>query len=143
MELLLQDWAAAVFTIFVILGIIGGWVWALTRGVDPNRPSTFVPHLFTLVILTAAGVGLIALTWGGRAYFMAHRTEANNEAAAEKEREVMKTPNMDVDLVTKIRKELDEKKKRDRLEKERRELAEARQKSDDYFKSLEGKEKKE
>jgi hypothetical protein len=50
---------------------------------------------------------------------------------------------MDVDLVTKIRKELDEKKKRDRLEKERRELAEARQKSDDYLRSLEGKEKKE
>jgi hypothetical protein len=143
MELLLHDWIAALVTVFVALGVVGTWGWALTRNANPERPSTYVPHLFMLIIITAVGGGIIALAWGGRAYFMAHRTEANNVAAAEREREVMQTPDMDVDLVTKIRKELDEKKKRDRLEKERRELAEARQKSDDYLRSLEGKEKKE
>lgn len=142
MDLILQDWVATMFTIFMVLAIVGIWIWGLTRPATPEKPSTYVPHLFMLILLTGIGVGLIILTWGGRAYYLGHRTEADNQAAYERDKEIRKTPDLDVDLVEKIRRDREEKEKQRKLEEERRKNREAREKSDEYLKALEGKDKK-
>jgi hypothetical protein len=136
LNMLFQDWICIVISILIGLTLAGMWGWFLTR---ETRPATGFLALYGLIVITAAGLGMISLMWGGRAYFMAHRTEANNEVAQEREREVMSTPDLDEDLVEKIRAEREEKEKQRRLEEERRKTREARQKSDEYLKSLENK----
>ena len=133
LSMLFQDWLCILITICSVLTMASLWGWLLTREV---RPAEGIFTLFGLIIMTALGLGMISLLWGGRAYFMAHTTKANNEAARKHEQKIMSTPEIEEDLVAKIRAEREEKEKQRRLEEERRKTEEARQKSDEYLKSL-------
>jgi signal recognition particle GTPase len=92
-----------------------------------------------MIVGTAIAIGFVSLMWGGRAYFMAHRTESDNQAAVEKEQDVMMTPDMNVNSVEEIRKKIEEERKQKRLEEDRKRNEAARQSSDEYLKALEGK----
>ena len=135
---LLQDWLCIVLTILIGLGTVIVWIWF---GTKETKPTEAVMGLVFMILITSIAVGAVSLLWGGRAYFMAHRTEADNPYAKAKEQEVMQVQDVDMDLVEKIRKEREEKERQRRLEEERRASKEARDKSDEYFKSLQDKEK--
>ena len=130
---LLQDWLCIVLTILIGLGTVIIWIWF---GTKKAKPAEAVMGLVFMILITSMAVGAVSLLWGGRAYFMAHRTEADNPYAEAKEQEVIQAQDIDMDLVEKIRKEREEKERQRRLEEERRASKEARDKSEEYFKSL-------
>ena len=69
-NILFQDWFATLFTILVLLAMLGSWTWFAQ--IRTRNPAHIVPLLVCMIVGTAIAVGFIGLMWGGRAYLATH-----------------------------------------------------------------------
>ena len=142
LSVLFQDWFGILFSTLSILGLVGMWIGVLSRKITDKNGGLTPDALgwFTGAIIVSFVVGgCIALMWGGRAYLTAHRTEANNAHVQMRAEEVKKATEIDYEMVEQERRRRKWAERQRCLEDEQQKNAEARESSEDYFESLEGK----
>ena len=136
-NILFQDWFATLFTIMAGIAMLIGWTWFAS--IRTRNPAHLVPLLICMIVGTAIAIGFVSLMWGGRAYFMAHRTESDNVHAEARAERVQNAREINYDLVDEIRMEREETERQCRLAEDREKNKAARESSEDYFESLKGK----